>query len=168
MPKSAIIIISLTVIIVAAVGFIATRPQSDMKKDQSATASTSVKNSSSDAIRQPAEAPVPAEPANLAPGAYIDYNDGIVAKTAGQKVLFFHAPWCPQCRSIEKDINQQGVPDGVVVVKVDYDSRQDLRQKYDVTLQTTFVKIDDQGNSIQKYTAYNEPTFASVRSNLSL
>lgn len=168
MRKPAIIITSLAVVIVAAVGFIATRPQSDMKKDQSVTASTPTKSSSPKPTQQPAEVPVSPEPNNLAPGAYIDYSDGIVAKTAGQKVLFFHAPWCPQCRSIEKDINQQGVPDGVVVIKVDYDSRQDLRQKYDVTLQTTFVKIDDQGISTQKYTAYNEPTFASVKSNLSL
>ncbi len=168
MPKSAIIITSLAVVIIAAVGFIATRPASDMKKNQSTTASTPTKNSSSGVSQQPAEAPAPAESGSLASGSYIDYSDGIVAKTVGQKVLFFHAPWCPQCRSIEKDINQQGVPDGVVVIKVDYDSRQDLRQKYDVTLQTTFVKIDDQGNSIQKYTAYNEPTFTSVKSNLSL
>ncbi len=168
MRKPAIIITSLAVVIIAAVGFIATRPQSDMKKDKQSSASAPAKTNNMGVDQQPTEAPVPAEQDNSVPGAYIGYSDGIIAKTAGQKVLFFHAPWCPQCRSIEKDINQQGVPDGVVVIKVDYDSRQDLRQKYGVTLQTTFVKIDDQGNSTQKYTAYNEPTFASVKSNLSL
>lgn len=29
------------------------------------------------------------------------------------------------------------------ILKVDYDSRQDLRQKYGVTKQSTFVELDD-------------------------
>lgn len=94
---------------------------------------------------------------------YLAYSDKIVAETSGKKVLFFHAPWCAQCNAIEKDILAQGVPDGLTIIKVDYDSSQDLRQKYGVTLQTTFVKIDDQGEFKDKYVAYNEPTLDAVK-----
>lgn len=100
------------------------------------------------------------------PGVYADYQEGLVASTDGVQLLFFHAPWCPQCRMIESDIEKQGVPNGVTVLKVDYDSNQALRQRYEVTLQTTFVEIDKDGNKIDSYVAYNEPTFDSVKANL--
>lgn len=100
------------------------------------------------------------------PGAYVDYSSDAVANTDGTKLLFFHAPWCPQCQMVDADIKEVGVPEGVTVFKVDYDSNQELRKKYGVTLQTTFVKIDDDGNLIDKFVAYNEPTFASVKENL--
>lgn len=101
------------------------------------------------------------------PGAYIDYSDDVIAATAGTKVLFFHAPWCPQCRAIDSDIKaQSSLPENTTIIKVDYDSNQKLRQKYGVTLQTTFVKVDDDGNGVQKYVAYNEPNFAAVKKNI--
>lgn len=98
-------------------------------------------------------------------GSYVDYRADIISTTTGTKVLFFHAPWCSQCRSIESGIKAQGVPEGLTIIKVDYDSNQALRQKYGVTLQTTFVKIDDQGNFISKYVAYEQPTFEAVKEN---
>lgn len=97
-------------------------------------------------------------------GKYVDYADDIIAKTPGKKVLFFHAAWCPQCRAIEADIKRESVPSGLTIIKVDYDTHQDLRKKYGITLQTTFIKIDDSGNAIaDKYVAYNEPTFTAVK-----
>ena len=97
---------------------------------------------------------------------YIDYYDGVVAATAGEKVLFFHAPWCPQCRALETSIKAGQIPQGVTIIKTDYDSMQELRQKYGVTLQTTLVKVDDQGNLIKKYVAYDKPTLQAVIDNL--
>lgn len=107
-----------------------------------------------------------AESAAKQPGVYTEYQEGLVASTDGVKVLFFHAPWCPQCRMIEADIESDGVPDGVTILKVDYDTNQALRRTYGVTLQTTFVEIDDDGKEIEKFVAYNEPTFDSVKANL--
>jgi len=98
-------------------------------------------------------------------GVYTEYQPGATLTSSNQKVLFFYAPWCPQCRSIEAGIKDQGVPDGYTILKVDYDSNQELRKKYGVTLQTTFVKIDDNGNLISKYVAYDEPTFDAVKKN---
>ncbi len=99
-------------------------------------------------------------------GTYTTYSEDAALTTSGTKLLFFHAPWCPQCRDIETSINEGGIPNDVTVFKVDYDSNQALRQQYGVTLQTTFVKIDDQGNKIASYVAYEEPQFSSVEREL--
>lgn len=96
------------------------------------------------------------------PGQYVEYSPELVAETPGDKLLFFHADWCSQCVSLEGDIEASGVPDGVTIFKVDYDSNQDLRQKYGVTIQTTLVKVDDNGDEIDSYVAYEDPTFDNV------
>lgn len=107
-----------------------------------------------------------AAPTGQEPGAYLDYTPEIIANTPGTKILFFHAPWCPQCRAIEADITSSTLPSNVSIIKVDYDSNQALRQKYGVTIQTTLVKIDDQGNLVEKFVAYDDPTLDSVIRNL--
>lgn len=136
--------------------------QNTMKADQQNAAQQQAvsKSSKSEQTGQMAER------ATAQPGVFIDYSEGQVASTDGVRILFFHAPWCPQCRMIEEDINRQGVPDGVTILKVDYDSNQALRQKYGVTLQTTFVEVDTDGKELEKFVAYNEPTFDSVKANL--
>ncbi|MEX1219232.1 MAG: thioredoxin family protein [Solirubrobacterales bacterium] len=96
------------------------------------------------------------------PGQYVDYSPELLASTPGNKLLFFHASWCSQCVALEDDIEANGVPDGVTIFKVDYDSNQDLRQEYGVTIQTTMVKVDDDGEKIDSYVAYEDPTFNSV------
>jgi thiol-disulfide isomerase/thioredoxin len=100
------------------------------------------------------------------PGKYVDYSPSVVSETSGTKVLFFHAPWCPQCRMLDADIKQTALPDNLTIIKVDYDSNQSLRQKYGVTLQTTLVLVDDNGNLVKKYVAYNEPTYEAIKENL--
>ncbi|MDQ0577506.1 thioredoxin [Agromyces albus] len=102
------------------------------------------------------------EPAADAPGAYVDYTDDVIATTAGRKVLFFHASWCPQCRTLDEELRTQGVPDGLTVIKVDYDSMTELRQRYGVTLQTTVVYVDDAGEMLSSAVIYDEPSVASL------
>jgi thiol-disulfide isomerase/thioredoxin len=101
------------------------------------------------------------QPASI-PGAYVEYREGIIAETSGTVLLFFHAPWCPQCRALESDIKTKGVPEGVTIVKVDYDSHQTLRQDYGVTIQTTVVKVDKGGGLVEKFVAYNDPSLNAV------
>jgi thiol-disulfide isomerase/thioredoxin len=72
------------------------------------------------------------------------------ARFAGRRVvLFFHAPWCPNCRANEKDIKERlaagTFPAGLTVVKVDYDSSTDLKARYGVVQQDTFVPVDAAG-----------------------
>lgn len=99
-------------------------------------------------------------------GTYIDYSDEQVLKASGTKLLFFHAPWCPQCRALDTSIKASSLPDNLTIFKVDYDSNQTLRQKYGVTIQTTIVKIDPAGEKIESYVAYGEPTFDAVEREL--
>lgn len=96
------------------------------------------------------------------PGEYVEYSSELVASTPGEKLLFFHADWCPQCVALEEDIEASGVPDGVTIFKVDYDSNQDLRQEYGVTIQTSVVKVDDNGDKVDSYVAYEDPTLDNV------
>lgn len=100
------------------------------------------------------------------PGTYVDYSSSIITSTAGTKILFFHAPWCPQCRALETSIKSSQIPEGVTIIKVDYDTNQPLRKKYGVTIQTTLVRVDESGNLVKKYVAYDEPTLAAVKTNL--
>lgn len=99
-------------------------------------------------------------------GTYIEYSNDVIADSSGTKILFFHAPWCPQCRVLESDIVEKGVPENVTIIKVDYDSNQPLRQKYGVTLQTTVVLVDDEGNLVNKFVAYDDPSLEAIKQNL--
>lgn len=99
-------------------------------------------------------------------GQYVDYDEAKLASSKDDNYIFFHAPWCPQCRAIEASIRAGGkIPEGVTIYKIDYDSNQELRREYGVTLQTTFVKVDNRGNFIDKYVAYDSPSIESVVEN---
>ncbi|MBI5457837.1 thioredoxin family protein [Candidatus Kaiserbacteria bacterium] len=87
-------------------------------------------------------------------GSYEIYSPEKLALAAsGDVLLFFHAAWCPICRGIESEINadMSKIPDGVHILKVDYDTAIALRQKYGVTVQHTFVQVDASGNALQKF-----------------
>jgi thiol-disulfide isomerase/thioredoxin len=113
--------------------------------------------------------PMTSEPDEALPaGAYVDYSEEALAAAEGTRVLFFHAPWCPQCRALEEDILAAELPDGVTILKVDYDSNQALRQQYGVTLQTTLVALDADGEASATFVAYDDPTLSSSLTGLGL
>ena len=67
----------------------------------------------------------------------------------GPTVLFFAADWCPYCQADLRDINAHGDRLGSVsVVVMDYDHSSDLKTKFGVTAQDTFVQIDENGNRL--------------------
>lgn len=109
---------------------------------------------------------VPSTTTAAVPGAYKEYSEQAVADSAGTDLLFFHAPWCPQCRALEASIKDTALPENVTVFKVDYDANQALRKKYGVTIQTTVVKVDSSGNLVKRYVAYQQPNFESLKVNL--
>jgi thiol-disulfide isomerase/thioredoxin len=129
--------------------------------DPTSTPSTPTPTPTAEAEAE-AEAEASDAPAAPVEGAYLDYTDGAIEATAGPKVLFFHASWCPQCRKLDEELRATGAPDGLTVFKVDYDSRTDLRQKYGVTLQTTVVFVDDRGELISSTVLYDDPSIASL------
>ncbi len=109
--------------------------------------------------------PVNTKP-QASPGQYVDYDEQKFTATTGTRVLFFHASWCPQCRSLESSIKSSQLPENTSIFKVDFDNSSDLKQKYGVTLQTTVVLVDASGNLVKKFVAYDTPNFDAVKSNL--
>lgn len=88
------------------------------------------------------------------PGMFTDYDAAKLANANdGSVVLFFHASWCPSCRALESNINANlnNIPNGVTILKTDFDSQTDLKRKYGVTLQHTIVQVDADGNLIKKW-----------------
>ncbi|MCE0486916.1 thioredoxin family protein [Ornithinimicrobium sediminis] len=90
-------------------------------------------------------------PAALPAGAYIDHAT-YAADTAAHEdstvVLFFHADWCPSCRATDAALTEDGVPEGLTVVKVDFDSQTSLRQEYGIVQQHSFVHVDALGTAL--------------------
>lgn len=89
-------------------------------------------------------------------GAYIPYE---TYKAEAEKyadsevVLFFNASWCSTCKlargDFEASLNQ--IPKDLTIVVVDFDDSLELRKKYGVTLQHTFVQIDNSGEALGKW-----------------
>ena len=100
-------------------------------------------------------AAVPDSVVASAPGTFEDYSAGKLALAAdGDVVLFFHADWCPSCRSLENDINANlsSIPNNVHILKVDFDSATELKRQYGVVRQHTLVQVDASGAEIQTLT----------------
>jgi thioredoxin 1 len=96
-----------------------------------------------------------AAPAATPAGAYLtlaEYTGQAASRTGTKVVYFFHAPWCPTCRATEEAIARDGIPTGLTVVKVDFDSETDLRRTYGVTTQHTFVQVDRSGGELATWT----------------
>ncbi|MDQ3076245.1 MAG: thioredoxin family protein [bacterium] len=88
------------------------------------------------------------------PGSYEAYSaDKIARAETGDVVLFFHAAWCPSCRTLNTSIenNLKSIPVGVTILKTDYDKETELKKKYGVTYQHTLVQVDKDGNLIKKW-----------------
>ncbi len=68
-------------------------------------------------------------------------------------MLFFNASWCSTCQETRKNLEADpaAIPAGLTIVKVDYDNSDELKQKYGVTTQHTFVQVDADGNEIAKW-----------------
>lgn len=94
--------------------------------------------------------------AMAAHGSYQDYSPETAKaeQAAGHKVvLFFHADWCPFCVEADKQFKAKldQIPQGVTVLKTNYDTETALKKKYAVTYQHTFVQIDAEGNLSSKW-----------------
>lgn len=62
-------------------------------------------------------------------------------------VYFFAATWCPTCQAFYQDLGtrRQTLPANVALVFVNYDKSYDLKKKYGVTAQHTFVVVGPEG-----------------------
>jgi len=89
-------------------------------------------------------------------GAYItldQYEDSKENYTNSDVVLFFNATWCSTCKiardNFESDL--KSIPSNLAIVLVDFDTEKELRKKYGVTIQHTFIQIDKEGNQLTKW-----------------
>ncbi len=88
-------------------------------------------------------------------GSFLPYSAELVAANAEEgAVLFFNAAWCPTCQIAKKNFseNANSLPDGLHILDLDFDDNQDLRVRYGVTVQHTFVQVDENGELIKKWT----------------
>ena len=109
-----------------------------------------------------AQSPVPDAPATEAPanteevGQYITYGTYETSAeqfTETNVVLFFNAGLCSTCKvardNFETSLDQ--IPIDLTIVVVDFDTATELRKLYGVTVQHTFVQIDDSGEAVTKW-----------------
>lgn len=89
------------------------------------------------------------------PGSFIgygEYQSDVEKYATGDVVLFFNATWCPTCQDATRNLESASIPEGLTVVSVDYDDSTELKQKYGVTTQHTFVQIAPDGRELTKFT----------------
>jgi len=105
--------------------------------------------------KDPSESAMSEDAAMAKEGAWVDQAayeaDAAKFHKAGDVVLFFNASWCPTCKATVESLDSAGVPAGLTVVSVDYDKATDLKKQYGVTVQHTFVQVDEQGNQLAKF-----------------
>ena len=150
--KVIVVILSIVLLVVAGIAYLLI---SSGSKDQTYTAEVTSQNNASQIAQS-----------SQTPGKYISYSAEELSNAKGKRILYFHAPWCPQCQQLDASIKKGPLPDGVTIIKTDFDSNQELRKKYGVTQQTTLVLIDENGNLVKKYVAYDEPSLSSLTKNL--
>ena len=94
---------------------------------------------------------------------YKDYDESLLGQN-DTTVLFFNASWCPSCRTADSNIAASGVDD-ILLLSVDYDTYTDLRVKYGVTAQHTFVQVGPDGELIEKWSGSNtiEDIYKKIR-----
>lgn len=126
-----------------------------------ASSSAMSHSASSVAVTQKSAAAKPAPVAMN--GMYAAYHDGVIGN-GETSVLFFHAAWCPYCQQADKDLTQwygsTGFP--LTVYKVDYDTQTELKSRYGVTTQHTFVKIDGSGNAVKTIVGPTDATLKAL------
>lgn len=154
MKKAAIIGSVVLLVGVGLVGALLFTPTFTPQPTQNTVADNEVNNTT----ETPTETEEPTDQV-LAQGTYTDYSEEAVANPEyNRTVIFFYAPWCPECRAFDAEIigSAGDIPNGTQILKLDYDSSTDLRQKYGVTLQSTFVAVDSDGNQLNKWVGYGE------------
>ena len=95
-------------------------------------------------------APPTQEPQGLAMGKCTAFTDDVIGN-GKSSILFFAASWCPSCQA-HSDRLASWYEGGTIypsVYKVDYDNSNDLKSRFGVVQQDTFVRIDGEGNAVK-------------------
>ncbi|MBI9102752.1 MAG: thioredoxin family protein [Spirochaetales bacterium] len=83
---------------------------------------------------------------------FSDLEDAQNRAESGPVVLFFYADWCPSCRTAMRSIRdgRDQLKDLTILI-VNYDKSAQLKRKYGVTYQHTFVQINPAGESLSTW-----------------
>jgi len=111
----------------------------------------SVINNSTNEVMEKTESNSVESEETMASWMYSEFSSEKLVNSSWNIVLFFHASWCPACKSADKNFASDKVPENLTVLKVNYDDSSDLKQKYWVTSQHTFVQVDKNWNMIKKW-----------------
>jgi len=121
----------------------------DMRKDSRTTGEAAPSNAMMSA--DPAKAVF--DLSGLAPRVLAFSSEAAAQAIAGRNrvVYFFAAAWCPTCRETYRDIkaNAKDIPGDLTIVVVDYDKAPELKAKYGVTYQHTFVSLGPKGEKLK-------------------
>jgi thioredoxin 1 len=94
-------------------------------------------------------------------------NDAQVRSLAaeGPTVIFFHARWCPSCHAAAREFSDrwQEVKPGIALVVADYDRHTELKARYGVTYQDTYVRVGADG---QRLRIWNGGAIAALNANV--
>jgi len=174
MNKALKIGLPIVAVVLIGAGAYAVLGEDDSQSESKTETSQTEPVASSDSEEKPATQTKPqtqspdTSTSNQKAGRYTAYSSSeLSANGYDTNVVFFFAPWCPECRAFKEAINASSIPDGVQVLETDFDSSTELKSKYGVTLQSTFVKVSDNGDQQSKYVGYGkDKSLSSVLSNL--
>jgi hypothetical protein len=109
----------------------------------------------------------PTDEVTLADGRFVEYQQALVDDAGyNETILFFYAAWCPECRAFEQAINSGEISDGVQVLRVNYDTESALKAQHQVTLQSTFVRVNAEGQQVSKWVGYGQDkSLGAIRDN---
>lgn len=85
-----------------------------------------------------------------------NYSEDILTKSLKNNrrvVLFFHADWCPTCRTLASDIitNSSDLPDDLTILKLDYDTETALKEEYGVLIQHSLIQLDKNSEEVTRW-----------------
>jgi peptide methionine sulfoxide reductase msrA/msrB len=108
-------------------------------------------------FKETKKTPISAQPSlpswTLTMSWYQNY-DASNLPTTGDILLFFHADRCPTCNEAEKNFLESGIPEGLTILKVNFDTERELRQKYAILSQTSYVLIKPDGTMIKRWVGW--------------
>lgn len=92
---------------------------------------------------------------------YTEYSPELLsqAQAEGKRVvLFFHADWCPTCIAAAKDFteNYDQIPEDTIILKADYDTETELKKKYAVVTQDTFIQLGADDSVVARWNGGGE------------
>lgn len=131
-------------------------PESQVTQSPGASESTSEAVTSPDPETKTSKSPTASEESTNEAGNYISYKSFAASEdqySDSKVVLFFNAVWCSTCKQARDNFESslEQIPENLTIVVVDFDNSIELRKKYGVSVQHTFVEIDNAGEAVGKW-----------------